>query len=149
MEDFIFRALLAAIGISIIAGSLGCFVIWRRMSYFSESISAKTTIPSDKAMCEKIPKIASLDKKSFCCKATIKVANSTGTNTDYFSLLFGDILSISNQDIIWIYTILMLVGVLLSVFWQRLLLLTLNEELGVASGLNRFAYQLLLIQIIS
>jgi zinc transport system permease protein len=39
MEDFIFRALLAAIGISIIAGSLGCFVIWRRMSYFSESIS--------------------------------------------------------------------------------------------------------------
>jgi zinc transport system permease protein len=53
--------------------------------------------------------------------------------------LFGDILSISNQDIIWIYTILMLVGVLLSIFWQRLLLLTLNEELGVASGLNRFA----------
>ena len=39
MEDFILRAILAAIGISIIAGSLGCFVIWKRMSYFSESIS--------------------------------------------------------------------------------------------------------------
>jgi zinc transport system permease protein len=39
VEDFIFRAILAAVGISIIAGSLGCFVIWKRMSYFSESIS--------------------------------------------------------------------------------------------------------------
>ena len=39
MEDFILRALIAALGISIIAGSLGCFVIWKRMSYFSESIS--------------------------------------------------------------------------------------------------------------
>jgi zinc transport system permease protein len=41
------------------------------------------------------------------------------------------------------------VGVLLSVFWQRLLLLTLNEELGVASGLNRFAYQLLFMLMIA
>ncbi|KAA0449387.1 MAG: hypothetical protein FXV79_04045, partial [Candidatus Thioglobus sp.] len=39
MEDFIIRAFLAALGISIITGSLGCFVIWKRMSYFSESIS--------------------------------------------------------------------------------------------------------------
>ena len=39
MDDFIYRALIAAIGVSIIAGSLGCFVIWKRLSYFSDSIS--------------------------------------------------------------------------------------------------------------
>ena len=39
MEDFIIRALAASLGVSIIAGSLGCFVIWKRLSYFSDSIS--------------------------------------------------------------------------------------------------------------
>ncbi|MBE8190229.1 MAG: hypothetical protein HAW58_05135 [Candidatus Thioglobus sp.] len=39
MEEFIIRAIFAALGIAIIAGWLGCFVIWKRMSYFSESIS--------------------------------------------------------------------------------------------------------------
>ena len=39
MDDFIYRALIAAIGVSIIAVSLGCFVIWKRLSYFSDSIS--------------------------------------------------------------------------------------------------------------
>ena len=39
MDDFIYRAIVASIGVSIIAGSLGCFVIWKRLSYFSDSIS--------------------------------------------------------------------------------------------------------------
>ena len=39
MEDFILRALAASLGVSVIAGSLGCFVIWKRLSYFSDSIS--------------------------------------------------------------------------------------------------------------
>ena len=39
MEDFIVRALAASLGVSVIAGSLGCFVIWKRLSYFSDSIS--------------------------------------------------------------------------------------------------------------
>ncbi len=39
MDDFIYRAIIASIGVSLIAGSLGCFVIWKRLSYFSDSIS--------------------------------------------------------------------------------------------------------------
>jgi len=39
MDDFIYRALIASLGVSVIAGSLGCFVIWKRLSYFSDSIS--------------------------------------------------------------------------------------------------------------
>jgi zinc transport system permease protein len=72
-----------------------------------------------------------------------------GANTDYFSLLFGDILSITNQDIIRIYAVLFVVVSLLIYFWQRLLLLTLNEELAVAQGINRTVYQLLLMLMIA
>jgi zinc transport system permease protein len=63
----------------------------------------------------------------------------------------GGIMSseVTSQDVVWIYAVLALVGTLLIVFWQRLLLLTLNEDLGVASGLNKLKYQLLFMLMIA
>ena len=34
MDDFVLRALLAGLGIAVIAGPLGCFVVWRHMAFF-------------------------------------------------------------------------------------------------------------------
>ncbi|MBA5248643.1 MAG: metal ABC transporter permease [Gammaproteobacteria bacterium] len=177
MEDFIFRAILAAIGISIITGSLGCFVIWKRMSYFSESISHSALLGVSLGLASGLGLhfgliiigivfallIVILQQRQFLSNDAILgifshislslgiviLALVGGANTDYFSLLFGDILSISNQDIIWIYAILALVGTLLITFWQRLLLLTLSEDLGVASGLNKIMYQFLFMLMIA
>ena len=177
MEDFIVRALLAAIGISIIAGSLGCFVIWKRMSYFSESISHSALLGVSLGLASGLGMhaglvitgvlfatlIVILQQKSLLSNDAIlgifsHIALSLGivvlsivsnNNTDYFSLLFGDILSISSVDVIWVYAVLILVITLLLVFWQRLLLLTLNESLAVAQGLNRTTYQLLFMLMIA
>ena len=38
-DDFFIRALVAGIGIALVAGPLGCFVIWRRLSYFGDTLS--------------------------------------------------------------------------------------------------------------
>ncbi len=177
MEDFIVRALLSAIGISVITGALGCFIIWRRMSYFSESISHSALLGASLGLASGLNihislivvsilyavLIVILQQKDFLSNDAIlgifsHIALSLGivvlglvgaTNVDYFSLLFGDVLSISNQDIVWIYTILVLVGVLLSIFWQRLLLLTLNEALAVANGVNRLMHQLLFMLMVA
>ncbi|RUA06266.1 MAG: hypothetical protein DSY43_02585 [Gammaproteobacteria bacterium] len=177
MEGFILRAVLAAVGISIIAGSLGCFVIWKRMSYFSDSISHSALLGVSLGLVSGLGLhfglivvgitfailIVILQQRQFLSNDAILgifshislslgiviLALVGGANTDYFSLLFGDILSISNQDIIWIYAILILVGTLLITFWQRLLLLTLNEDLGVASGLNKILYQILFMLMIA
>jgi len=177
VEDFILRALFAAIGISIIAGSLGCFVIWKRMSYFSESISHSALLGVSLGLASGLglhfglivvgtifaTLIVVLQQRQFLSNDAILgifshislslgvviLALVGGANTDYFSLLFGDILSITNQDIVWIYAILTLVSILLITFWQRLLLLTLSEDLGVASGLNKLTYQLLFMLMIA
>ncbi len=177
MEDFIFRAVLAAIGISIIAGSLGCFVIWKRMSYFSESISHSALLGVSLGLASGLGihfglvivgaifaiLIVILQRRQFLSNDAIlgifsHIALSLGivvlsfiggANTNYFSLLFGDILSITNLNIVWVYVILMVIGSLLIIFWQRLLLLTLNEELAVAQGLNRDFYQLLFMLMIA
>ena len=38
-DDFFMRALIAGIGIAIVTGPLGCLVIWRRLSYFGDTLS--------------------------------------------------------------------------------------------------------------
>ena len=37
--DFFVRAMLAGIGLAVITGPAGCFVVWRRLSYFGETIA--------------------------------------------------------------------------------------------------------------
>ena len=39
MDNFIIYAIIAAIGISCITGLLGCFVVWKRMAYFGDSLA--------------------------------------------------------------------------------------------------------------
>ena len=38
MNSFL-NGLLAGIGIAIIGGPLGCFVVWRQMAYFGDSLA--------------------------------------------------------------------------------------------------------------
>ena len=38
-DDFFTRALVTGIGIAIITGPLGCLVIWRRLSYFGDTLA--------------------------------------------------------------------------------------------------------------
>ena len=177
MEDFILRAILAAIGISIIAGSLGCFVIWKRMSYFSESISHSALLGVSLGIASGLGihfglvlvgtlfalLIVVLQERKFLSNDAILgifshialslgivvLALVGGANMDYFSLLFGDILSITNRDIVWVYSVLIVIVVLLSIFWQRLLLLTLNEDLAKAEGVKHTFYQLLFMLMIA
>ena len=39
LDDFFTRALLAGIGVAIVTGPLGCFVVWRRLAYFGDTLS--------------------------------------------------------------------------------------------------------------
>ena len=38
-DDFFIRALVAGIGVAFLTGPLGCFVIWRRLSYFGDTLA--------------------------------------------------------------------------------------------------------------
>src|SRR5690348_14886292 len=39
MDNFVLRAVLAGIGVALVAGPLGSFVVWRRMAYFGDTLS--------------------------------------------------------------------------------------------------------------
>ena len=38
-DDFFIRALIAGIGIAFVTGPIGCFIIWRRLSFFGDTLS--------------------------------------------------------------------------------------------------------------
>ena len=38
-DDFFIRALVAGLGIALVTGPLGCFVIWRRLSFFAGTLA--------------------------------------------------------------------------------------------------------------
>ena len=38
-DDFFIRALVAGIGVAFVTGPLGCFVVWRRLSYFGDTLA--------------------------------------------------------------------------------------------------------------
>ena len=44
IEPFLLRALLAAIGLAIIAAPLGSLVVWNRMAYFGETVAQASLI---------------------------------------------------------------------------------------------------------
>ena len=39
LGDFFWRALLGGLGVALVAGPLGCFVVWRRMAYFGDTLA--------------------------------------------------------------------------------------------------------------
>ncbi|HAE00532.1 MAG TPA: hypothetical protein DCG04_03515, partial [Rhodospirillaceae bacterium] len=39
LDDFFTRAIVAGIGVALVAGPLGCFVVWRRMAYFGDTLA--------------------------------------------------------------------------------------------------------------
>ena len=177
MDDFIYRALIAAIGVSIIAGSLGCFVIWKRLSYFSDSISHSALLGVALGLATGVginfglvivgglfaTLIVFLQQKNFWSSDAVlgifsHISLSLGIvvlgfigdqNTDYFSYLFGDILSITPKDIYWIFSVMAVVIFVLFINWKKLLLLTLNEELAKAEGVNKIFYELLFMFLIA
>jgi len=177
MDDFIYRALIASIGVSIIAGSLGCFVIWKRLSYFSDSISHSALLGVALGLATGVginfglvivgglfaTLIVFLQQKDFWSSDAVlgifsHISLSLGIvvlgfigdqNTDYFSYLFGDILSITPKDIYWIFLVMAVVIFVLFINWKKLLLLTLNEELAKAEGVNKIFYELLFMFLIA
>ena len=39
LDDFFSRALIAGVGVAMVAGPLGCYIVWRRLAYFGDTLS--------------------------------------------------------------------------------------------------------------
>ena len=39
LDDFFVRAMVAGVGVALVASPLGCFIVWRRLAYFGDTLS--------------------------------------------------------------------------------------------------------------
>jgi zinc transport system permease protein len=163
-EPFFIRALIAGLGIAAIAGPIGCFIVWRRMAYFGETLAHASLLGVGLGLLFGIDltlgviattvalAIALLALRSQRELATdtllgilshgalaagIVVASLlTWVRFDLMSLLFGDILTVTTSDILWVWLggAVAMVGV--AFLWRDLLALTVHEELAAAEGVK-------------
>lgn len=162
MSDFIFNAILAGMGVALIAGVLGCFVVWRRMAYFGDSLSHAALLGIAFGLATGIQltigtmlvcagfavlllwlqsqKVLATDTLlGILAHAGLSIGMVTlslvnAQSFDIHSYLFGDILTIASDELYWLYGGGALVMLLLWKYWHPLLLITLNEDLAKAEG---------------
>ena len=162
LDDFFFRALLGGIGVAIVAGPVGCFIIWRRLAYFGDTLSHSALLGVAMALLLELnitlsvffislivsllllllQKRASLSSDALLgllAHATLAVglvvlAFMTWVRVDLMGFLFGDILAVTTNDlaVIWFGGLAVLIG--LSFIWRRLFAATVNYELAKAEG---------------
>lgn len=163
MYDFLWLALAAGIGVAIIAGPLGSFVVWRRMAYFSDTLSHSALLGVALAVLLSLPvplmvtmlcvllAIALIAFQSRQALSTdtllgilahaslalglFTVSFIEGLRIDLMAYLFGDLLSVTPQDLAWIYGGGTLLLIALIKLWKPLLAITVHEELARVEGL--------------
>jgi len=163
LDDFLVRAGLAGVGLSLATGPLGSFVVWRRMAYFGDATAHAAILGVALALATDLPvgfgtlvvalamaaTVAGLAARGWAMDTTLGVlAHSAlalglvavsfvpGARTDLSAWLFGDILAVSRADLGFIWGGAVLVVGLLVWRWQGLLTATLSEELAYASGIK-------------
>ena len=163
-DDFIIRAFVAGIGLALITGRLGCFIIWRRLSYFGDTIahSALLGVVIAYAMnfnliiavfavsCFIALSLLFLQKRtnlpddallgllahSVLAIGLVLLGILSFIRIDLMGLLFGDILSVNITDVLFVWIGGSIVLIVLILIWRPLFAATVNLELAKAEGLN-------------
>ncbi|MEH6358101.1 MAG: iron chelate uptake ABC transporter family permease subunit [Pseudomonadales bacterium] len=176
MADFLWRALLAGIGVALVAGPLGSFVVWRRMSYFGDTLahSALLGIALGIALDANLNLavivsctllaclLVALQQRKIISTDTLLgiLAHSSlslgliavsllEVRVDLLGYLFGDLLTVTGQELMWIYIGVGLILSLLLAFWRPLLAITVDEDLAQAEGYPVLWIRLLLMLLIA
>ncbi len=164
LDDFFTRAILAGIGVALVAGPLGCFIVWRRLAYFGDTLSHASLLGVALAfllnvnitlavflICTLVSlllltlqrrgglssdALLGLLAHSSLALGLVCLAFMTWIRMDLMGFLFGDILAVSRLDIGIIYAGGAAVLVVLAMIWRPLFAATVNTDLAEAEGMQ-------------
>jgi len=177
LDDFFTRALIAGIGVALAAGPLGCFIVWRRMAYFGDTIShsallgvalgfladvnlilavflvaalvAVGLMVMQRANTLSSDSILGILSHSTLAIGLVIVAFMTWLRIDLMAYLFGDILAVTTQDIAIIYGGGAAALAILALIWTRLLADTVSFDVARAEGLRPEAARFIFMLLVA
>lgn len=162
-DDFVTRAMIAAVAIAVAAGPLGCFVVWRRMAYFGDAAAHAAVLGVALSFAFSISLfvgvlgivllmavLVGVLGKGTQGRDTVLGVMSYGAlafglvlafylgdvRLDLMAYLFGDILAVSKADMVLVVLGCGAVLALVVQRWSGLLTSTLNPDLAAASGIR-------------
>ena len=168
LDDFFIRALFAGIGVALVTGPLGCFVVWRRLSYFGDTLAHSALLGVTLAYSlefnialsvfiisalialilinlqkrTNLPGDALLGLLAHSSLAVglVVIGFLTSIRFDVMGLLFGDILAVNQNDLLLIWIGGAFILLILKFIWKPLFASTVNHELAEAEGMepNKF-----------
>jgi zinc transport system permease protein len=176
-EPFLLRALLAGVGLAIVAAPLGCFVVWRRMAYYGEAVAQAALIGVALGLALSLDLTASVLMVTLAVSGlllllgrqqvvpfdsllgllahaalaigVIAASLVRGPQVDLVSFLFGDIFAISSADLRWIYLGGAAALAALVAIWKPLLSLAVHEDLAAAEGADTGRTKLIFVVILA
>ena len=162
MPDLLLYASLAGYGVAILVAPLGCFVVWRRMAYFGDTLSHSALLGVSLGLLLKVninlavilssmmiamllvtfqekQRIASdtllgILAHSALSIGLVTVSFADNVRVDMMSYLFGDLLATGSSDLYWIYGGGALVLATLVWLWKPLLSMSVHAELAQVEG---------------
>jgi len=177
LDDFFWRAFWGGMGIVMVTGPLGCFVVWKRMSYLGDTMSHSALLGIALGFLlginltlgvlmvalsialllfllqrrEELASDAILGTLSHAALAlgVLVISMMTWVQVDLMSYLFGDLLAVAVDDLCSIYAGGGLVLMVLLWFWRPLLAITVDEELAEAEGVAVIPLQLLFMVLVA
>jgi zinc transport system permease protein len=167
-DDFFVRAIIAGLGIAAVTGPLGCFVVWRKLAYFGDTLAhaallgvalslllhvnvtlavfavaitvALTLLALQKRSALSSDALLGMLSHGSLAVGLLALAFMTWVRMDLMGLLFGDLLAVSKADIVIIYVGGAPVLAALVIAWKPLFAVTVNRDLAAAEGFNVPAY---------
>jgi zinc transport system permease protein len=177
LEPFLFRALIAAVAVGIIAAPLGCLVVWRRMSYFGSTVAHAGLLGVALGLFlgfdltlgvilvalalggllvvlgrqRQLPADSLLGILSHAALAggLVAAAKLAGQRLDLMGYLFGDILAVTNADLLWIGAGGAAVLLVVATLWRTLVAVAVHEELAAAEGFDTRRAEAVLVFVLA
>lgn len=162
MSELMLQATIAASGIGLIAGMLGCFVLWRRMSYMGDAMGHASLLGVVLGLLLGIlPPLAVVmvavlvgfalsrleQDRRLPFDALLGVVSTGGLalglvlyglmptrQIDLYGYLFGDVLAVSSRQMVAIYLALPVQGALVAWQWRNLLRAIFHAEVARVEG---------------
>ncbi|MBO23433.1 MAG: hypothetical protein CMM26_13820 [Rhodospirillaceae bacterium] len=164
LDDFFIRALVAGVGVALVAGPLGCFIVWRRLAYFGDTLSHSALLGVALALIVQVNitvavfvvsaiialSLLSLQRRSSLSSDSllgllahaslalglVVLAFLPTVRVDLLSFLFGDILAVSVTDLVVIYVGGATVTLVLVFIWRALFAATVSFDVAEAEGMR-------------
>jgi zinc transport system permease protein len=166
IDSFLINALLAGVALALVAGPLGCVVVWRRMAYFGDTLAHSALLGVALAVsAELVPIIGVvfigvvlaallfwLERRRELSADTLlgilshsalasglivfSLIQARIPGIDLMAYLFGDILAVNQAEIAWMFAGTVFILLVFARLWRPLIAISVNEDLARTDGVR-------------